>query len=58
MHVEAQILLNSKFRSSYRPIRDFDFSKDASFLNAIYYTYSPKNIKRVFYTVFERTDRS
>ena len=58
MHVEAQILLNSKFRSSYRAIRDFDFSKDASFLNALYYAYSPKNIKRVFYTVFERTDNS
>jgi arabinofuranosyltransferase len=58
MHVEAQILLNSRFRSSYRAIRDFDFSKDASFLNALYYAYSPKNIRRVFYTVFERTDKS
>jgi hypothetical protein len=55
MHVEAQILLNSEFRSSYRAVRDFDFPKDTSFLNALYYAYSPKNIKRVFYTVFERT---
>jgi hypothetical protein len=58
MHVEAQILLDSKFRSSYRVIRDFDFPRDTSFLNALYYAYSPKNIKRVFYTVFERTDNS
>jgi arabinofuranosyltransferase len=55
MHVEAQILLNSKFSSSYRAVRDFDFSRDASFTNALYYAYSPKKIKRVFYTVFERT---
>jgi hypothetical protein len=58
LHVEAQILLNSRFRSSYRAVRNFDFSKDTSFLNALYYAYSPKNIKRVFYTVFERTDKS
>jgi arabinofuranosyltransferase len=55
LHVEAQILLNAEFRSSYKATRDFDFSKDASFLNALYYAYSPKKIKRVFYTVFERT---
>jgi arabinofuranosyltransferase len=58
LHVEAQILLNSEFRSSYRVVRDFDFSKDASFLNALYYAYSPKKIKRVFYTVYERTNNS
>lgn len=55
MHAEAQILLNSEFKSSYRAIHDFDFSRDTSFLNALYYMYSPKKIKRVFYTVFERT---
>lgn len=55
LHVEAQILLNAEFRSSYKAIRDFNFSKDTSFLNALYYAYSPKKVKRVFYTVFERT---
>jgi hypothetical protein len=58
LYVEAQILLNSEFRSSYRSIRDFDFPKDTSFLNALYYAYSPRNIKRVFYTVFERTSNN
>jgi hypothetical protein len=55
LHVEAQILLNSKFRTSYRAVHEFDFSKDVSFTNALYYAYSPKKIKRVFYTVFELT---
>jgi len=55
LYVEAQILLDSEFGSSYKAIRDFDFSRDTSFLNALYYAYSPKKIKRVFYTVFERT---
>jgi hypothetical protein len=58
LHVEAQILLNPKFRSSYRAVRDFDISRDASFTNALYYAYSPRNIKRVFYTVFELTSDS
>jgi arabinofuranosyltransferase len=58
MHAEAQILLNPKFNSSYSAIQNFDFSRDTSFLNALYYLYSPKKIKRVFYTVFERTSNS
>ena len=58
LHVEAQILLNPKFRSSYRAVRDFDISRDASFTNALYYAYSPRNIIRVLYTVFERTSDS
>lgn len=55
MHVEAQILLNSEFGFHYKSIRSFDIPKNSSFLDTIYYTYSPKKIKRIFYTIFERT---
>jgi arabinofuranosyltransferase len=49
-------LLKSPEFASYHHVRNFDVPESASFLNAIYYKYSPANIKRVFFAVFERTD--
>lgn len=53
MGVEAKIQANSAF-GFYRPVRDFDIPESSSFLNYIYYDQLPNEVKRVFFTVFER----
>lgn len=55
MWMEDDILKNPEFGFNYSPVRYFDIPKDSSFLNNIYYQYSPEKTKRVFFTVFERT---
>ncbi len=55
MRMEAELLKNPKF-ASYRNVRNFDIPNSSSFLNTIYYKYSPQHIKRVFFAVFERTE--
>jgi arabinofuranosyltransferase len=51
---EAAILNNEMFKSNYRPIRDFEIERDASFLNAIYYRYWPDAL-RIRFRLYERT---
>ncbi|NOU01286.1 MAG: hypothetical protein HOO95_06910 [Gallionella sp.] len=52
-NLEATLLGNPNF-SQYKFVRNFNVSKDASFLDAIYYKNLSPDIKRVFFTVFER----
>jgi hypothetical protein len=54
--MDNDVLRSPEF-TSYHHVRNFDVPESASFLNAIYYKYSPPNIKRVFFAVFERTDQ-
>jgi arabinofuranosyltransferase len=55
--MDNDVLRSPEF-ASYHHVRNFDNPEGASFLNAIYYKYSPPNIRRVFFAVFERTDES
>jgi arabinofuranosyltransferase len=52
-NLEATLLSNPNF-SQYRFVRNFTVSMDGSFLDAIYYKNLSPDIKRVFFTVFER----
>jgi hypothetical protein len=54
MPMEAQIQAYPNFQQRYKAVRSFDIPEYSSFLDNIYYHYSPQ-AKRIFFTVFERT---
>jgi hypothetical protein len=53
MGVEREILTYPEFRLYYKQVHSFDLSKNTSFLNNIYFYYSP-DAKRIFFAIYER----
>lgn len=53
--MDADLLGSAELRESYAPVRSFDFRRDASFLDEIYYRHAPR-ARRIFLQVYERID--